>query len=157
MSDDDVCSICLDDMREDVIVLPECKHRFHGGCALKYFRCEGSFGRCPLCQQQPKYNLVPTNVEERVILLKRAARKKNAPDILKRYVSKLKQLENKQKLVKKELREFNKANKHVYHQKKKLCARKWNAYSQIRSKMRLLALLPIPTILLKSSGQQNTR
>lgn len=93
------CVICMSAMEEEPqYTIPECSHEFHQNCIMQWFR-QGN-RKCPLCNnlgvssgfygyshRQRRY--------EGAKLLRRMARKKSAPKILKQRVAALKKLEDK--------------------------------------------------------------
>ncbi|XP_027173314.1 RING-H2 finger protein ATL51-like [Coffea eugenioides] len=49
--DDDICAVCLSEFNvgDEVRVLPECTHTFHGSCIDKWLH---SHRNCPLCRAE---------------------------------------------------------------------------------------------------------
>ena len=47
---DDVCSICLEDLKKNIIILPKCHHKFHEKCIFDWFERDNSEMKCPLCK-----------------------------------------------------------------------------------------------------------
>lgn len=91
----ETCTICLESLNDNVHTLEDCGHRYHVGCIMKWFR--SGYEQCPLCRSQ---NFQPhrfLNVDERARLLRRHARKRNAPKHLKRAVKRLRDREEKQR------------------------------------------------------------
>ncbi|PIA64471.1 hypothetical protein AQUCO_00100150v1 [Aquilegia coerulea] len=54
-SDDDVCPICLDDIKEgdEARTIPSCKHIFHNNCISKWVEKKKT---CPLCRLDMNLN-----------------------------------------------------------------------------------------------------
>ena len=89
------CTICLEALADNVHTLEDCGHQYHVNCIMKWFR--SGYEQCPLCRSQ---NFQPhryLNVDERARLLRRHARKRNAPKRLKRAAKRLRAREEKQK------------------------------------------------------------
>lgn len=36
--DNDICSICHNDLEENVYTVPHCEHKFHSNCIISWFR-----------------------------------------------------------------------------------------------------------------------
>lgn len=52
MQDEQLCAVCLMDVRDgEICVLPGCRHVFHSGCVLNFVQYDS---RCPVCRQQPE-------------------------------------------------------------------------------------------------------
>jgi hypothetical protein len=45
------CSICLDDMDNNIYTLQICKHKYHKNCIEDYMIKNDTKMRCPLCRQ----------------------------------------------------------------------------------------------------------
>ena len=48
------CIICLEEMKEDLIILGTCNHKFHSECIKKWFDKQ-KFSDCPICDR-PSFN-----------------------------------------------------------------------------------------------------
>lgn len=101
---DDNCSICLQKLNMSPhTCLSPCKHSFHTECIIKWFRAGSP--RCPLCNDTSTQ--IPRGIGERYKLVRAYARRKNAPERLKKYVNKLKKTEKEIIIMKKKLRELS--------------------------------------------------
>ena len=93
------CPICQEDLperAENDAELPachtlECGHRYHTGCIVPWFR--SGQNTCPMCRGEPRVKFGYLDTMTRCSMLRRMARRKNAPDRLKRKVAKIRQKE----------------------------------------------------------------
>ena len=88
---DNTCSICLEQLYENTYTVPECNHTFHTNCIVRWFR--NSNPSCPYFrsvgpEEQNRYYNRYTR-EGRYKLIRNFARRKNAPEHLKKLVGKL--------------------------------------------------------------------
>jgi len=114
---DDVCSICLDNLNnEQIYKLPECGHQFHTNCIFHWLRC--GHNKCPYCNNTGSTNSLTDDSyssyysynKDQYIILRRFSRNKNAPSELKNLVQQLKKLEEKEKILTKEIKTIQKKN-----------------------------------------------
>ena len=138
-ADSEQCAICLDALnKEQVYELPECGHKYHTNCIFHWMR--KGHANCPYCGNTGEYENNDFNYchrynHELYKLLRRNARKKNAPIELKKLVEKLQKLEQKQKDLRKEYKEItNKSGSYKDIQKLHgRCRSKiWHVSSNIR-------------------------
>src|SRR6056297_2791157 len=89
---DNYCSICCMnmDVHLNVCTLSECQHQFHTNCIVTWFRNGSS--SCPCCRYEP---LQPEAIGKygRCKFLCNYAKRKEAPQELKKLVEKLKKKE----------------------------------------------------------------
>ena len=89
----EICAICINDIKSDENYKLECNHCFHIDCIVKWFR--SSNGNCPCCWNNIKKNLSYYGVWERPYIntrckkLEKYSKKKN-DDKLKKKVFRLK-------------------------------------------------------------------
>jgi len=125
----DICSICHEDLDNDIYALPECNHKYHSNCIITWFRTGKK--SCPLCNNLGINNL--TQMQENTTWSQRQhayenykkmrafSRKKGAPKELKKMITQLKKLETKKKDIASRLKNFKKkihtdlTGKHVYN------------------------------------------
>ena len=142
---EDICSICLDNLnKEQTYKLPECGHIYHTNCIFHWIR--NGHNKCPYCgnsgtnlnnsDDECEYSYRAFN-HDQYIILRRFARNKNAPYELKKNVEQLKNLEQKQKLVNKELKEI-KTKKGIFKDMQKIYYRKLSNQRSINGRIRRL-------------------
>ena len=109
----DQCVICLERLdSKPIYSLPECNHTFHQNCIMHWFR-QGNF-KCPLCNAtgalytQRDDHMAWYRDREKYKVLRRFARKKNAPTALKKCVEKLRKQEKKLRALGIQLRALKK-------------------------------------------------
>ena len=111
-TDDDICSICLDNLnKEQIYKLPECGHIYHTNCIMQWMRA--GHNKCPYCgnlgSNHP--NTDDTGCiyycfnKDQYIVLRQFSRRKEAPPQLKKQVEHLKKLEQKQRDINKNYNE----------------------------------------------------
>ena len=132
-SNEEQCSICLCDLcDEQSYQMPECNHKFHTNCIMHWFR-DGN-RKCPYCNNRGSginrnsldqgYSFNgwrACQCTERYKMLRRQSGKKDCPNIIKKIVDKLKNLENKLK----EMRAQHKKDKDL-----KLTYKEWQNLSR---------------------------
>lgn len=90
MSEEEPCSICLEVMEENknnITELEECKHKFHSNCIVKWFRSQHP--TCPECRGMPNTGLSTKDAMRRFQELKKVMRRKNPPKELVKAFKKL--------------------------------------------------------------------
>jgi hypothetical protein len=108
-TDDDVCSICLDNLnKEQIYKLPECGHKYHTNCIMHWVRA--GHCKCPYCgnngsNNEERWCQLSFN-KDQYIMLRQFARRKDAPILLKKQVEQLRKLEQKQKDINKEYKKL---------------------------------------------------
>ena len=113
-ANDDVCSICLDNLnKEQIYQLPECGHKYHTNCIMQWMR--SGHCKCPYCgnigdglhtnndNNQIYYSFFN---HDQYIVLRRFSRRKDAPIKLKKQITQLKTLEQKLKKIHKQYTEL---------------------------------------------------
>jgi hypothetical protein len=91
------CPICLDDFTDDnpSTSLDDCGHNLHVSCAIKWFRSGSQ--TCPLCRADPKELLTYLDIRTRGTMLRRFARRSDAPRKLQKAVERLRDKERERK------------------------------------------------------------
>ena len=138
----ETCPICCEVMEgESNTHTLECKHKFHTGCIMKWFRQGAS--TCPTCRDKGggETSLSYMDILDRASYLRRVARRKNAPKELKRVYKKLLDAEKKEKHIKKELQTFRNENKELEKSFKLLRNKRWRAGRKVSQATRILGLL----------------
>ena len=163
------CMICLENLtNEPQYSLPECNHTFHQNCIMHWFR-SGSH-KCPLCNNlgiNDTTNNEPSmdrwswwhRGKEKYKRIRQYARKKDAPQILKKEVNKLKKLEAKQKALRKEIKNFkNKIGtfKELDKEWNNYKNKRWRIEGNIRKlKMSIANFNVVPIIIAKKVVVEN--
>tara|TARA_B110000967_G_C18773626_1_gene504384 strand:+ start:71 stop:586 length:516 start_codon:yes stop_codon:yes gene_type:complete len=160
--DIDKCIICLENLStEQEYCLPECGHKFHQNCIMHWFR--GGNCKCPLCnnlgvnQPDEVSDEVPGDWfrggKYRYQMIRQYARKKDAPVKLKKEITNLKKLEDKQRVLRGEIQNFkNKTGvwKDLSKEFNQLRLKRWRLDSGIRRrKMAIANFNIIPIIIAK--------
>jgi len=157
--DTDKCIICLENLSaEPEYCLPECSHKFHQNCIMHWFR--GGNCKCPLCNNLGVNDKVTDNQSNwgwwrggkyRYKMIRQYARKKEAPKKLKKEIVKLKKLEEKQRVLRVEIKDFkNKTGvwKDLNKQWSKLRRDRWRLDSNIRRRKMAIANFNIVPIII---------
>tara|TARA_Y100000389_G_scaffold163976_2_gene167497 strand:+ start:5003 stop:5494 length:492 start_codon:yes stop_codon:yes gene_type:complete len=154
---EETCSICLNDFNneEQHHCLDECNHKFHTKCIVSWFRKAST---CPNCRDNsvdeikhiPAYMLRDRGRE-----LRKIARKKDAPEELKKRVGRLKKVEDELKQRSKNLTEFRKENKETINTFNKLRRERWNFQSKKYQMERQIGMIqtpnyPLPALIIQT-------
>lgn len=182
---DDICIICHDLLNTaPTYTLPECKHQYHTHCIITWFRhrksCEPSHalgnygftvevdGRCPHCgdtginnytlhsgHSRSSYKYMTRKEQELYKINSDYARKKNAPDIIKKALEKLSKKQKELEEFKKEVREYKnniketavnyeKTKKQLHTNRKKL----WSLQRSVAHIKKHIAAFPIIPLII---------
>jgi hypothetical protein len=105
------CVICHETNGEQVYCIPECNHKYHTNCIMTWFRA--GHNTCPLCNNQGiNAQTQPTSWTDRLKALenykelRRDARRKDAPNELKRSIKSLRRMEATMQANRKRKKEF---------------------------------------------------
>jgi len=158
--DIDKCIICLENLStEQEYCLPECGHKFHQNCIMHWFR--GGNCKCPLCNNlgvnQP--DEVPSGSrwgwwrggKYRYQMIRQYARKKESPVKLKKEINNLKKLEDKQRVLRGEIKNFkNKTGvwKDLNKEFNKLRRKRWRLVNNIRKRKMSISFFNIVPIII---------
>ena len=158
------CMICLENLsNEQQYSLPECSHTFHQNCIMHWFR--GGSHKCPLCNNlgvndtTNSPNITGSSTrwgwwrggKFKYKMLRQYARRKDAPVLLKKEIAKLKKLEERQRELRTEMKEFkNKVGKFKDLQKEwsKYRNKRWRMEGRIRQKRMAIANFNIVPIII---------
>ena len=126
---DPQCSIC-----HGGVVAPhelDCHHSFCTGCIVSWFRCDHSYGKCPLCRDAPTGGgalfgeITAQDAFERTRLVIREARKKTATKDIIQAAERCRKARTARQDASREHMEYRRENREVLKQIRKLSARKW--------------------------------
>tara|TARA_B100000073_G_scaffold347953_1_gene364204 strand:+ start:3309 stop:3818 length:510 start_codon:yes stop_codon:yes gene_type:complete len=143
--EDYLCPICHEN-NNDTYTLPECNHKFCTECIMHWFRQGHS--RCPLCnnpgghvqqEQNQGFDLYISShygMNQKIKFLRKYAQRRNADELLKKYVKELREQEKKEKEIRKEMNDFKKNYTGTYKELMKKMSTFINKDRRIRSKIR---------------------
>jgi hypothetical protein len=156
MIGEETCTICLNEFGEDeqCHYLDECNHKFHTKCIISWFRKAST---CPNCRDNTVDEIkhIPAfALRERGKELRKIARKKDAPEALKKQVAKLKQIEVEMKEKTQALLEFRKENREILNTHNKLRSSRWILHTKKYKMERLIGIFqapdyPLPSLIIQ--------
>ena len=144
-TNNDVCSICLDDLTtEQIYQLPECGHVYHTNCILQWMR--SGHNKCPYCgnigecsQSNNNHNQIiyyyNAYNHDQYIILRQFSRRNDAPIKLKKQVNRLRILEKRLKDTTKQFKELELKSgtfKEMKKQHQKIKGEQFSIKSRIR-------------------------
>ena len=140
------CSICLEEISDEYNChsLYECQHKFHTECIITWFRSGNQ--DCPLCRGFPSIEVGLLDVRERRSLVLKEARKKNADPLLKRQLKKYNRSKEVFKTNTQNLKNFEKENKDILSEWKKLSNKKRNSKFSIRRQEIQIGMMACSTL-----------
>ena len=119
---ENICSICLDEINSKENYELRCGHTFHTSCIIRWFREPYVKGKCPLCLDNPHpkvttlqyygYNINSKIIDMRCSSLKKY-NKKNKNTKLNKNLSKLNLLQNDLKNIKSDIKITSIFEKHI--------------------------------------------
>jgi hypothetical protein len=172
-TNDDICLICHDVLEgHNCYTLPECKHTYHTGCIVTWFRLENQ-RNCPYCGNKGVNNVsknpkMPSRwyfrgskyyssvgIYQDIIAY---SRRKNAPPLLVKVVKELRVLEQKlsdvidqQKAFDNSINVANKSVKQLRLEYEQLKVKKWDIMRSVRAKQQHIREFPIVPIIIPKS------
>ena len=149
MSVENTCSICMESMSGECHTLQDCGHRFHCVCIINWFRQAST---CPMCRNDGPQNLPRLCLHERAKMMKRVARRKDAPTDLKKLVERAKKARVSFRACSSALTAYNRGNRSVIHQMRSLRSKRLIASMQLRRTEALLGAyncsqFPLPPLI----------
>ena len=117
------CSICLEKLDNNKYQIQECKHEFHSGCLLTFFRTGNT--SCPLCRSTATHN----NTLRTVL---NYSKKENANKTIVNMVKKYKILKQVEETCKREFLEYNKKYKDIFKMRDKLYTKRWKSSRKLK-------------------------
>ena len=150
MDNNDICSICYEELDNENSFKLECNHIYHTKCILNWFR--NSHDNCPLCNDK---TIDTTNMNWGVKLqtieeIKKLGRRKKCPETIKKKLNLIKKYNDDEKKAKKELADFKKENKEVIDKLNKLRDKKYIlARKKRQTEYNLLAIAEINPIYIQ--------
>ncbi len=152
-NNNEICSICHENLNDELYTLPECNHIFHTNCIITWFRTSASINKCPLCNESG-INTIKDVENSRWFDRKLAmanyhkmrifSRRENAPKELKKKVEQLKKMEEYLKNFKEEYKEFknkihtNFTAKQIITKSRNYSLKSWRLTNKIRTQKELI-------------------
>jgi len=159
------CPICRGALTGAFHKLPECNHEFHTECVMQWFR--SGHESCPLCRGRGVNGQSATRdyyrwdaSSDRLGMMRRMARKRNAPPVLRRAWNKLRDLERENREINREYGKVQKRLRRIptYKRFQQLRRRRWKMLDRIRqSKNRLTYMNIEPLIVVQRHDQEEIR
>lgn len=156
MSDDEVlCGVCFEQLdktnqENPVYKIPECGHEFCVNCLMQWWRAGNK--SCPKCRDEgvaSEYNFLCKSI---IPSARQYARKKEAPNDLKKLVKKLSEKEKELREVKYKISENKNAvgvYKELKQTERKLYNQRWKKSFQVRALQKEIQLAyPIKPIVI---------
>lgn len=163
-NNNELCSICHENLENELHTLPECNHIFHTNCIITWFRtCTGT-NKCPLCNNNGINTIKDVEnsrwfdrkiAMENYHTLRIFSRKENAPKDLKQKVEKLKKMEENFKNFKEDYKEFMNTThtdltaKQIITKSRTNSIKNWRLYNKIITQKELIGFSqPIINIII---------
>ena len=114
----EICSICHEDLSNELFTLPECNHIFHTNCIITWFRAPTGNNKCPLCNNSGINKLSDLDnlhwserrkAEANYKKVRASSRRKDCPKHILKMIKTLKKSEKQQKDRGKNFKEFKKS------------------------------------------------
>ena len=149
----EICSICHEEMNNELYTLPECNHTFHTNCIMTWFRSPTGNNKCPLCNNCGINKLKDLDnlhwsarqrAEANYKRVRASSRRKDCPKSTLKMIEKLKNIEKQQKDRSKNFQEFkktkfpNKTANQIYKEYIKFRQDKWKLYRRIKRQKALI-------------------
>lgn len=124
------CSICLEDLSDNVTTLEDCQHKFHANCIVQWFRSQHT--SCPECRGEPNRVMCKKSALVRFKYLKKQLKKKKDNKLLQNAFKKLERLKfnirsraEKRKAMREDIKQLKKhAKVKEYLTKQRACHNK---------------------------------
>ena len=132
--DEEQCCICHESLKngKQVFELPECKHKYHTSCIGAWWCAprdrHNPEGSCPLCRNPTfkKTTIWRWNTRKgRVALLKRLAKKDQAPKPIIKVIQKLNKAKKEYQEALKKQRAYSKKHMEIFKMDRKLRGIRW--------------------------------
>jgi hypothetical protein len=145
MNEEDICVICLSELKGQNTYELNCKHTFHTKCIMDWFRSESSSGNCPCCMDVAPENTTGYTplfagfysfqvVNHRFKNLKKFSKRKTSPELLKKEFITLKRHEDGLKDIINEEKKFKQDTGYteLARQFRKIKSKHYNKQNRIR-------------------------
>ena len=146
----EMCSICLDDDPDGMHQL-ECGHSFHSACLITWLR-RGRLS-CPNCRDDLHLASEISSFalfERCKFICNTVGRRKNAPPMLTRMMTRLRNAKQKETDARRAYREFTREHSEVMKRANALRATKWRTRQSVSRATRLIGLFDCPDLILPS-------
>ncbi len=143
-SEEETCAICLNEFDDDesVYTIPECGHKFHTNCALRWYRSTNQTN-CPLCRSMPDFFGISLGSRDgRIKLWKRLGRRKSCPKEVKKALDKLKSATENHKEANRAFAQFKRDHKELWKEFAKLRNARWSKWRLVSRAERQVDALP---------------
>lgn len=103
---DNICSICYEELENDVYTIPECSHKFHIDCIATWWRTAHT--SCPLCNHNGINYNDGANIFDKLDYRRAShySRSKNAPEDMKKLYQSIRQKQSKLQKLSNEVNEL---------------------------------------------------
>jgi hypothetical protein len=139
------CTICLNVIGASNKYTSECGHSFHINCIMNWYRT--GHDTCPNCRSDEYTSLHFVDAMDRASCLRRQARKRKAPQRLKKAVERLRKKERKKRETWRQYNNFRKAHADSLKTLRRLNAKYYRAVNSLDKEMYTLGSMDFPGIV----------
>lgn len=149
------CTICLCATDNDDSHVLECNHSFHVQCILQWYRSGHS--SCPNCRSTEFQHLGFSNAKQRASILRQRARRKDAPEFLKKAVQKVKRCQDRTRKKCKSVRAFRKKHRATLQRADALDKQYWRAQQVEKNALYQLGCMDVTGVVVPPILTQEER